>query len=504
MLRSLVAGSIAFVTAFAATPARADGQTPRGPSPGEVPAEVGLHGGSPYLRAFDDRLRLYPDLALRLDGTWSQRPDVNDAGLGADRAGTRLVLRRVLFGLSGEIVRRVAFTAQVEMGGQRIGETPVSFPASRLRWAPADAHDGVLRPAEVSISATPWKALNLTVGQVATPMSLSNRTPEAAGTFLERPLPIRGLVAPNERALGVMAWGELDDRAFAYEAGVFGGQLGRPIASGDVDLVGRAFVRPFARLGRGVFFELAQIGVSARLGTRTLPGSGADLTSVMTPSNLATGQGFVLFRPTITDAAGRAMVAMPNGAQRAIGGELRLPFRTPTKAVFDLEGEAYVVRDELGAATDTTRIGPSRARIYGAAWYVKLDWWACFIPGFDQLVTGEPGMTRPKSLDDARIPAPKSALEASILVGGINASYDGLRGAAGQGAPRDVTLYQLGGALQYLLGTNVRASFEYMAYVAPHAGDASITSVVVPSNLGAPAVAGHVAHELGLRIGAGL
>ena len=57
-----------------------------------------------------------------------------------------------------------------------------------------------------------------------------------------------------------------------------------------------------------------------------------------------------------------------------------------------------------------------------------------------------------------------------------------------------------------ILGTNVRAAFDYMAYVAPHSGDATVTALLVPQNLprtsGGPD-RGHVAHELGLRIGAG-
>jgi hypothetical protein len=483
----------------------AEGQEPRGPVPEDTTANVGVHGGLPYLRAFDDRVRLYPEAAVRLDATWAPKPDHLAPALGGDAAGARFVLRRLRLGMSGEIFRHVAFTAEVEMGGQRIGETLYAGPLTR-RWAPADAHDGVLRPAEVSVSAMPWRALSFTVGQVAAPFSLANRTPEAAVTFNERPLAIRGFAVPNERALGAMAWGEVAERAFAYEVGVFSSGTGQPVLSGNVDVMGRAFVRPFTRLGRGVFFELAQIGVSARMGFRD---PSRDMGDVAT---LATGQGFVLWQPGYVDSLGRVTRVLPSGAQRAIGGELRLPVRTPTQAVFDLRAEAYLVRNDTREAvrgfepTNTERLG----RLSGASWYVSLDWWACFIPGFEQLVTGEPGMSRPKSLDDHRMSAPKSAFEASIIAGGIHASYDGATrwgSTENSAAPaRAITVYQFGGAVQYLLGTNVRAALDYMAYVAPNSGDATVTTLLVPQNLprtsGGPQ-RGHVAHELGLRIGAG-
>jgi hypothetical protein len=504
MSRLLVGLALSAALSTLSTSALASGQEPRGPEPDAARGAVGIHGGTPFLRLANDRLRLYPDLALRLDATWSPRPSVSDPSLGADVAGPRVALRRVLFGLRGELFRAVAFTAELELGGQRIGSTAYLDPKRERRWAPADAHDGVVRPAEISVTATPFRALSFSVGQLALPFSLSNRTPEARSTFMERPLAIRGLAAPNDRAMGLMAWGELDDRLFAYEAGVFGGRLGTALGERNVDVAGRIFARPFARAGRGVFFELAQVGLSARLGTRHPSPDGA------TVDGLATGQGYVLFRPGWIDGAGRQSYAVLRGRQRAIGGELRLPFRTPTRAVFDLVAEAYAVDDETdvptsgGTAADLLASSSRRGSLSGAAWYVSLDWWACFIPGFEQLVVGEPGVSRPTSLDDRRVPVLRSAMRASVLVGGVNATYHDGRGLGPHGSDHDVTVYQVGGTLAYLLGENVRASIEYMAYVAPHAGDRATTDVVLPQDLGGGGSPSHVTHEVGLRVGVGL
>jgi hypothetical protein len=201
-----------------------------------------------------------------------------------------------------------------------------------------------------------------------------------------------------------------------------------------------------------------------------------------------------------------------SGTQRAIGGELRLPVRTPTKAVFDLRGEAYYVRDDTREAidgfqrTNTERFG----RVEGVSWYASLAWWACFIPGFDQLVTGEPGIIRPRSLDDRRGAAFSNGLEVSVLAGGIHANYQGASRLGSRGDPlapaSDILVYEFGGAVQYWLGSNVRASFEYMAYVGPGSGTPG-EAVVLPDNLpktSGAAGSGHVLHEIGLRLGASL
>ena len=203
---------------------------------------------------------------------------------------------------------------------------------------------------------------------------------------------------------------------------------------------------------------------------------------------------------------------VPSGAQRAIGGELRLPFRTPTRAVFDLRAEAYVVRSDTrevatGALASNERLG----RLSGASWYVSIDWWACFIPGFEQLVTGEPGSMRPRSLDDARVPSPRNAIEVSVLASGIHASYKGMASsnstAASNAAPGQITVYQFGAVAQYLIGANVRAALDWMIYVTPDSGNAAITPVVVPDNLPratGPAGRGHTAHEVGISVAASL
>lgn len=482
----------------------AEGQEPRAPEPEDAPGEVGQHGGQPYFTAFDDRLRLYPGARVRTDFTWSPVPDDLPEALAGEAGEARLALRRLRLEVSGEVVRRVAFTVGAEMGGERIGQTPYIGEATP-RYIPADAHDGDILPAEVSLSYMPLSWLSFTVGQVNAPFSMSNRTREYATPYLERNIAIRGFAVPYNKAVGAMAWGEVDERLFVYEAGVFSGGPNEPLLQGAFDAMGRLYFRPLATVGDGVFFDLMQIGVSARYGERD-----PDVYTLDYPT-IATNNGFALWQPGYIDSLDRVTKVIPSGAQRAIGGELRVPFRTPIDSVFDLRGEAYYVNNDTREAilgfesTNTERLG----NVEGVSWYASLAWWACFIPTFEQLVTGEPGVTRPPSKDDERAPAFSSALEASILAGGIHATYDGasrLDSTPDANAPAgDITIYQFGGAVQYWLGTNLRLGVNYMAYLAPDSGDAEVTQVVVPDNLErSDGSTGdlHVQHEVGVRLAA--
>ena len=221
-----------------------------------------MHGGLPYLSAFDDQVRLYPGARVRTDFTWSPVPGDLAPGLGAEEGRARLALRRLRLEMSGDVMKRVAFTVGAEMGGGRIGQTPYAG-TQTSRFNPADAHDGAITPAEVSVSYLPYPWLSFTVGHVNAPFSMSNRTRESATPSLERPMSIRGFAVPYNKAVGAMVWGELDDRVFAYEGGVFAGGSNQPLLGGAVDVMARVFARPLAGLGDGVFFDLAQIGVSA-------------------------------------------------------------------------------------------------------------------------------------------------------------------------------------------------------------------------------------------------
>lgn len=466
-----------------------------------APVLAGIHGGRVFLRDGNDNFRFYPGLRLRTD--FYSAPGAPDlpATDGGSALNPYLAVRRVRLEMSGEILERLAFTGGFELGGGRIGDQTYLGDGTS-RFAMASAHDGVVRPAEVTVSYRLRKWLNFTVGQSNAPMSMANRTREYATPFMERNMAIRGFVVPNEKELGLTVWGDvLDDRMLSYEVGIYSGDgPNHPAVDGRPDLIGRIFARPLASLGDGTFTKLAQIGISARHGERDQAYVDYDYPGI------ATGHGFVLWQPGYVDSLDRVTHVLPSGAQNAIGGELRLPFRMPTGSVIELRGEAYYVANNTREAidgyqqTNTERFG----RVKGLGWYGMISWWAC---GLDQLVSGEPGITRPVSVDlDKEAPVLRG-LEISAIASGIAANYSGatrLESTADTNTPdKNIALYQFGATVQYWYSWNFRAAINYMVYLAPDSGDSARNQAIVPDNLSIVDGArgdGHLHHELGTRL----
>ncbi len=465
------------------------------------PILAGIHGGRVFLRDRNDDFRFYPGLRLRTDFYSSPGAPDLPATEGGSALNPYLAMRRVRLELSGEILERLAFTGGFELGGGRIGETTYLGDGTS-RFAMASAHDGVVRPAEVTVSYRFRKWLNFTVGQSNAPLSMANRTREYATPFMERNIAIRGFVVPNQKELGLTVWGDvLDDHMLSYEVGIYSGDgPEHPVVDGRPDLIGRIFARPLASLGDGTFTKLAQIGISARHGERDQAYVDYDYPGI------ASGHGFVLWQPGYVDSLDRITHVLPSGTQNVIGGELRLPFRMPTGSVLELRGEAYYVANNTREAidgyqqTNTERFG----RVKGLGWYGMVSWWAC---GLDQLVSGEPGMTRPVSADLDKDAPVLRGLEISAIAAGIASNYSGasrLESPADANTPdKNIALYQFGAAIQYWYSWNFRAAINYMVYLAPNSGDSERNQAIVPDNLsivdGARGT-GHLHHELGTRL----
>jgi hypothetical protein len=437
---------------------------------------------------------------MATDFYWApDAPDL-DADQGAAQLDPYLAVRRARLELSGELFQRLSFTLGVELGGGRIGDTPYVGDATP-RSAMASAHDGEIRPAQVSVNYAFRRWLNFTVGQFNAPFSMSNRTHETVTPFMERSIAIRGFVVPNEKELGLSVWGELDERLFAYELGVFSGDgPSEPAVDARPDVMGRLFARPLATMGDSVFFEQAQIGVSLRHGEKDQDRVAYDYPGI------ATNHGFVMWQPGYVDSLGRVTHITPSGAQNAIGGELRLPFQVPSGAVFDIRGEAYYLENNTREAVDgfeltnTERFG----RVKGVGWYATVSWWACCS---DQLVSGEPGVYRPATVDLADDSPTLRGLEVLLTAGGVAANYSGATREDSQpdaNTPNsDITLYQFGGGIQFWYAKNFRVLLNYMLYFAPDSGDPAQNQAIVPDNLfiedGARG-GGHIHHELGTRL----
>ncbi|UQA61538.1 OprO/OprP family phosphate-selective porin [Polyangium aurulentum] len=475
-------------------------------------ALAGFQGGV-FLRDAADDIRIYLRGRLHLDfhsffGAGARELGGEDGGV---LLSPRFFARRARIELGGELFRRWFFLFGLDFGGQTItnptgadglSATPVGQPpfVASDRYAPIQSVGATALLANAYIDYAVLPQLHFTLGQHQAPFSLENRTSNEATSWMERSLPIRGFVQPNAKEMGLYLWGDLNAvKNLSYELGVFlGDGPNRPQVDAYPDWIGRIFSRPLAKGGEGALEKL-QVGVSAHYGSRDPKYVAYDYPAI------TTAQGWTLWDPRYRDSRDRLVHVIPSGAQRRIGGELRLPIDR-----YELRSEAYYVVNGTREAHDgfesstTERLG----RVKGVGWYVQLSAW----PLGDAFVTGDPGFSRPPRLDLTRDPPPdKRGLEVLAIVGGVNADYDGaIRGGSYDprtpGAPGGpataITAYQLGLGANYWYSRYLRATVNYTAYVTPGSG-AGGNLALVPGNLLAGAGSTSTwMHELGARLAA--
>ena len=484
----------------------AESATPSGDS---GPPLAGWHGTF-YLRDSKDYFRIYPRLRVNLDFNTFFGPGVSKVAAvdGGNALKPRFFLRRLELELGGEFLKKWTFnggfeisqpitnaSGMAETAAGRAGAAPT---ANSARFVAVESTAPGIQAADVWINYTvaPW--LNFMFGQFNAPFSMENRTSNKTTPFVERNAAIRGFVRPSNKEMGVAVWGELFDKQLNYEFGVFGGDgQNRPQTDGNVDVMGRIFVRPISP-SKEVISKL-QVGISLYHGDRDPDYVGYDYAPI------TSGQGFALWNPLYRDSLGRQIHIIPSAGQNAIGGELRVPV-----SIFDLRGEAYYVSNHTREAvegfqlTNTERLG----QVTGVGWYAQVSAW----PFGDAFITGDPGLIRPQRIDFTKEPErPKKGLEVLLLVSGVNASYDGgarggvhdsrTPGSPGGTIAKDITVYQYGVGLNYWHTTYVRVSVNYSIYHTPGSGSAD-NLAAVPGNLGKDPIKGaNMIHELGTRLG---
>jgi Phosphate-selective porin O and P len=476
---------------------------------GEAAPKVALAGwsGGFFIRDPDNYFVLFPSALIQTDfysfvGPGVSRVPATNGGAGL---ATRLFLRRARIGLGGEFMKRWLFNAEIEFGGQDLGnvdgrEQTSAAPAgvkptdATGRYAPVDGVASGASPSNIWIMYrfAPW--LNITVGQFNVPFSMSNRTADAYNAWMERPLPVRAFAVPSSKDIGVMLSGDVGDGLLLYELGAFGGDgRNRPSVDSNVDFIGRLSLHPFAH-GESTFARNVQVGVSGRHGDRDPSSVGYDYTPI------TTAQGFVLWKPTRTDDQGRQVHVLNSGAQNAIGGELRL---RGTNVAF--QGEIYYVNNNTREAVDgfqltnTERLGT----LSGLGWYAELSAW----PFGSAFIPPEPGNNQPRQLDVEKRERPRRGLQLIGIVGGVNATYKGGSRGDGRVEPTtpsaDITVYQYGLGAQYWQTKHVRFALNYILYHTPESGKPAENLAVVPDNLKIGSALpgnGHLLHEFGARL----
>lgn len=345
---------------------------------------AGYHNGLFFLRDHHDNFHLYVQGRVQLDGYGYIGPGVTKTNLKPT-----LFIRRIRPEVSGEFLGHWRFMLAGDFGATAI-DNPRNTPTTTTsRYPPTETVRFQAAPTDAFINYRNGSAFNVMVGQMDAPFTMENRTSDKYLPFAERSLAVRAVGIPTNKEIGAMFWGETSDRLIYYSVGPYMGDgQNRPNVDSRFDVFGRAFIHPLAKtsmLAKGNPLRDAQIGAGFHYGSRDKDWVFYDYTPMTTQASYA------FWTPTYAGSKG-TMHIIPNGDQRAVAGELRLPIGN-----FDVTSEFVYIRNntreavEGYEATNTERFG----NIHGIAYYVMLGFW----PLGNRDINGVPGYGNPPRLD---------------------------------------------------------------------------------------------------------
>ena len=528
--RSLV---LAAFVLFAADVARADELPPYTPPPPAQPTAPepplgGFHNGTFFLRDHADNFRLYVQGRVHADLLGWIGPGV--PSLGPDSAlKTTFQLRRARAEIGGEFLQG---EWQWQLSGD-FGPTSVDNPAAK-NAAPSCTVDPVagtdtcsgtasaaVEAPRVSAFATdafinyapsPW--LNVQVGQYLLPFGMEARISDNTTPFLERGIVARLIAAPFTRDIGAMVWGEAPDRFVYYTLGLYNGDgPNRPNADSRFDFVGHVIVRPLeTSTFHGVLAPLrhAQIGFSARYGSRDPREVGYDLPS------LTTQGGYAFWKATYKDSLNRTLHIIPSSEHYSLGLDAYVPIDG-----FDLRGEFAYTNQNTREAIDGYQLSPFTERLgtmKGWAYGVQAAYW---IFGSRDII-GYPSYGKPLHVDlKTEQKPPSRGLQALAKVEQLHLSYAGAT-RAGVLDPKtpngDIDVLAFAFGLNYWATRHLRVGLNYSIYTFPDSAPVTASAAGGPvqspnQRAVAPAQAlvkgvddgardgGHNVHEVHARVG---
>lgn len=409
----------------AAAPPSEEGFSPTDPL-------AGYTGDTAFLRSADNNFVFLPNGRLQVDGYFYKRDT-------AKMPKSTLLVRRARLELGGWIGKMFYYNIAGDFAaGAPAGADPVA-----QSWS-ATTDDYV--------AIAPFKnTAILQVGQFDAPFTLENRTSDKYFDFMERSLTVRAFGVPSNKEVGAMVHGLLPSKVLYYSVGVFNGD-GQNFKNVDngADLIGRAWVAPFAAAGIKDL-EDAEIGGSVWLGTRK---NGLPLAKQSTQGDLK------FLDPGFKQTVGTTTTPYElhqDGSLKAFAVELNVPFQHKMGARVE-----YVhKRQELSAMNITDPVNPlivSGATLKGWAMYGELYYW---LVGDDTII-GAPGLQLPTRLKKFETKAPKDGVMVAARVDHISEQIDSdapLPSSSVLGTRR-VTAAELG--VNYWYSKRFRASFNYV------------------------------------------
>ena len=452
------------------------------------PPLLGESNGLIYLRDRRDLIRLYPHagLALEAHGFFGSRVSELRADEARVDLGPRFFVRHARFELGGELGKRLAFGAALELRAN---------PAIDGARDDARDPDAALDDAWGYLDA--GRGLGIMLGFFQAPFSLENRTATSELAFMERSVAVRGFAVPAPKVLGAAFTGSTYQGVLNWTAGAFGAEAitpGEPDRSFDV--IGRLSWEPLAADEQAESIRGLHFGFSLRAGTRNPRDTTSDAPAI------TTRQGFALWRPTHFDGTGNRVHVRQTGTQGAVGMELRIPTKYLT-----LRSEAYYATRDTREAVDGEPLGFERGgRVHGVSGYVELSVWPFMALGI--LETEQPKLgtyPQPEHLElTTTLPYQnRYGAEVALMAGGIKAKYEpaAREGSADASAPGgDIRVIELGAAVNYWHTERFKLGVNYNVYVTPGSGGGG-NLAGVPGNLEPDAdPQAHRLHELGARV----
>lgn len=439
---------------------------------------AGWHNGLFYLRDYNDNFRLHLQGRAQIDFYSFLGPGVSSTTLEPT-----LFLRRVRPELTGEFFHDWSFMFGGDFGATALdnpngtNETAAAPPgvapaAGNGRFASAQTPRLSAQVTDVFVNWRKAKgAVNVQLGQFDAPFTMENRTSDKFIPFMERSLAVRAIGIPTNKEVGVMGWGELPTKHFAYAVGVFNGDgQNRLNVDGRFDVMGRLFVHPFA--DRTDALKNLQIGGSVRYGSRDKKTVNYDYAPMTTQAN------YTFWNPIYGGSKGTTHI-LPSGDQIGAAGELRIPV-----SIVDLTSEVVYVHNgtrealEGYQASNTERFGV----MSGLAYYVQFGIWLFG----DRDVNGLPGYENPSHVDFSKADpeSPPRALQLLAKWEQVKLSYESAS-RAGVVDPRnidgDINVNALSFGANYWFTKHLRLSANYVFDMFPSSAPVRPTAPGGPS-----------------------
>jgi len=423
-----------------------------GSAPDSDPGTAGVHQGVFFIRDRKDVFRLYVQGRAMFDFYSFYGPGVTHVS----SLNPTFLLRKVRLELGGELYRKVQwfFGGDFGMGSTALGANQTVA----VRAAPADVF--------VNYKAHPL--LNVEVGQFDLPFTAETRTADKFLPFMERSVPVRIIGKGNAKDSGLMLWGNLDKRKFAYAVSLVQGDgMNRPNVDHRFDLVARAYVRPLASSDSPV--RDLQLGASIRRGSRD-----SKLVNYDYPA-MTTAGGYTFWKPTYGAAAsannpqGQTHV-IPSGAQTLAAAEFRLP-----ATWFDFTFEGLYGSENTREAQDANLSQSLRTgTLTSWGYYAQVGFW----PFGNAYVNGIPGDQGITSIDFSKPDkSPASALQLLLRWEQLSASYESNKrsGDSLSDIEGKIKLNTLSFGATYWLGKTLRVSANYGINWFPESAPSSAT-----------------------------